>query len=131
MRLFNLTKNKFKKNFDTHIATGGLQEEFGCKRKLHKRRRDILEDGFEADLGNLSEKVPSRSMRPQNQHRGISEGPERGGQALDGWGRTWAPLQLPAGRGACPQLKDDPGVVLREPPGVLVKGGLASNQPRL
>ncbi len=48
---------------------------------------------------------------PKNQHGGVSEGPQRCCEALDGRGCCWAALRVPARWGAGPQLEKDPGVV--------------------
>jgi len=57
------TAKHIKRRYDAFIAGGGLPEDFKTNRKDHKRRSDTLDNAIVADLQQLVDQDPGRSMR--------------------------------------------------------------------
>jgi len=54
---------RVKRRYDAFIAGGGLLEDFETERKEHKKRSDTLDDAIMADLQQLVDQDPGRTMR--------------------------------------------------------------------
>jgi hypothetical protein len=71
----NLNKSTVKHvkcRYDAFIAGGGLPEDFEMTRKDHKRRSDTLDDAIIADIQELVDQDPGRSMRSMARELGLA-----------------------------------------------------------
>jgi hypothetical protein len=66
VKFHNLSKStvkRVKRRYNAFIAGGGLLEDFEMTRKDHKRQSDTLDDAIVADIQELVDQDPGRSMR--------------------------------------------------------------------